>query len=116
MFDLINPISQCQTNFCLLGTEGYFDFVMNVVAFLRQCAAPTTHPLHTHCTPTAHPLHTHYTPLRHAALVPPLYPALLLFAPRIPPASLTPLTRYATWIGAGFSVLVLFQMVYIVTT
>lgn len=104
MFDLINPISQCQTNFCLLGTEGYFDFVMNVVAFLRQCAAPTTHPLH-----------THYTPLRHAALVPPLHP-LLLFAPRIPPASLTPLTRYATWIGAGFSVLVLFQMVYIVTT
>jgi hypothetical protein len=104
MFDLINPISQCQTNFCLLGTEGYFDFVMNVVAFLRQCAAPTTHPLHTHCTP-----------LRHAALVPPLHP-LLLFAPRIPPASLTPLTRYATWIGAGFSVLVLFQMVYIVTT
>ena len=21
IFDLINPISQCQTNFCLLGTE-----------------------------------------------------------------------------------------------
>ena len=57
MLDLINPISQCQTNFCLLGTEGYFDFVINVVAFLRQ---------------------------------------------------------YATWIGAGFSVLVLFQMVLIV--
>ena len=82
----------------------------------RAHYTPTAHPLHTHCTPTTHPLHTHYTPLRHAALVPPLYPALLLFAPRIPPASLTPLTRYATWIGAGFSVLVLFQMVYIVTT
>ena len=54
VFDLINPTTQCQTNFCLLGTEGYFDFVINVVAFLRQ---------------------------------------------------------YATWIGAGFSVLVLFQMV-----
>jgi hypothetical protein len=57
LIDLINPVSQCQTNFCLLGAEGYFDFVLNVVAFLRE---------------------------------------------------------YATWIGAGFSVCVVFQLVLIV--
>ena len=57
LIDLVSPQTTCQTNFCLLGAEGYFDFVSNVVAFVRE---------------------------------------------------------YATWIGAGFSVIVLFQMVLVV--
>ena len=57
LFDLVSPTRQCRASFCLLGTQGYFDFVLSLVASLRQ---------------------------------------------------------YATWIGVGFSVLVLFQVVLIV--
>ena len=38
LIDLIAPQETCQANFCLLGSEGYFDFVLEVVAFLRQYA------------------------------------------------------------------------------
>jgi hypothetical protein len=29
------PLATCQENFCLTGPEGYFDFVLNLVAFVR---------------------------------------------------------------------------------
>merc|ERR1712166_342203 len=38
LIDLIAPQETCQANFCLLGSEGYFDFVLEVVAFLREYA------------------------------------------------------------------------------
>lgn len=33
--NLTFPLAACQKNFCLTGSEGYFDFLLNLVAFVR---------------------------------------------------------------------------------